>query len=43
MLAKMDNFLVFAITMVLVVTAGQKLLALGFKKLGWSGPAAFFK
>lgn len=39
---KFDNFLVFAITMTLVVTATQKLAAAGFKKIGWTGPASFF-
>lgn len=43
MLAKFDNFLVFALTMVLIVTASQRLLGAGAAKLGWNGIANFFR
>lgn len=40
---KMDNFLVFALTMVLIVTASQRLLGAGAAKIGWNGVANFFR
>lgn len=40
---KADNYLVFAFTMILVVTVGQQLLGAGAKKMGWTGVASFFK
>lgn len=43
MLEKFDNFLVFALTMVLIVTASQRILGAGASKLGWSGVANFFR
>lgn len=41
-LARFDHPLVFLIVMTLGVYAVGNLLGVGFRTLGWSGPAAFF-
>jgi len=39
---RFDHPLFFALAMILVVTAGQRLLGAGAAKLGWGGIATFF-
>lgn len=41
-MGKLDHPLTFALAIILVVTAGQRLMAAGAAKMGWSGIASFF-
>lgn len=41
-LERLNHPLFFLLFIILAVTAGQALFGLGFKKIGWDGPAALF-
>lgn len=42
MKGRLDHPITFAIAMILVITAGQRLLGAGAAKMGWNGIASFF-
>jgi hypothetical protein len=42
-LGKLDQPIVFAISIIFVVVGGIALFSWGFKSLGWTGPLGLFK